>query len=108
MRTREVWVHAVDLDNGASFKNVPSPVLVRLLKDITGARASRGTDRGLTGSVDGDPSQLFGDMEARAPLQVTGSLADVVCWATGRGVAGVTASRDDEVISVMPAAPSWI
>ena len=31
MRTREVWMHAVDLDNGATFADIPAPVLERLL-----------------------------------------------------------------------------
>ena len=108
MRTREVWVHAVDLDNGASFADIPAPVLARLLKDITVAWTSRGTDKDLMGRVDGHPELSFGDMEARTPLQVSGSLADVVCWATGRGVAGVTASRDGQIVPGVPPAPAWI
>lgn len=108
MRTREVWVHAVDLDNGASFADIPAPVLTRLLKDITGAWASRGTDKGLMGRVDGHPPLAFGDMEASAPLQISGSLADVAGWAAGRGAAGVKASRDGEILRVVPAAPAWI
>ena len=47
MRTREVWIHAIDLDNGATFTDIPEPVLERLLKDITGAWHTRGTDEGL-------------------------------------------------------------
>ena len=35
MRTREVWVHAAGLNKGASFKDIPAPVLARLLMDIT-------------------------------------------------------------------------
>ena len=108
MRTREVWVHAVDLDNGASFADIPAPVLARLLKDITVAWTSRGTDKGLMGRVDGHPELSFGDMEACTPLQFSGSLADVACWATGRGVAGVTASRDGQIVPAVPPAPAWI
>lgn len=108
MRTREVWIHAVDLDNGASFNDIPAPVLTRLLKDITGAWASRGTDKGLMGRVDNHPELAFGDMEASATLQISGSLADVARWAAGRGAAGVKASRDGELVPVVPAAPAWI
>ncbi|WP_415857035.1 maleylpyruvate isomerase family mycothiol-dependent enzyme, partial [Sinomonas sp. G460-2] len=42
MRTREVWLHAVDLDNGARFAGVPAAVLRRLLGDIWGAWEKRG------------------------------------------------------------------
>lgn len=44
MRSREVWVHAVDVNNGATFADLPDGVLSRLLGDITGAWKSRGTD----------------------------------------------------------------
>ena len=108
MRTREVWVHAVDLDNGASFKDIPAPVLIRLLQDITGAWASRGTDKDLIGRVNDHPELSFGDKEARAPVQISGSLADLACWATGRGTAGVTASQSGKIIAVTPVAPTWI
>ena len=37
MRTREVWIHAVDLDNGAQFGEFPDVVLESLLADIVGA-----------------------------------------------------------------------
>ena len=37
MRTREVWIHAVDLDNGAQFGDFPDVVLESLLADIVGA-----------------------------------------------------------------------
>lgn len=108
MRTREVWVHAVDLDNGASFADIPAPVLIRLLQDITGAWASRGTDKDLLGRVEGYPELSFGDKEARSPLQISGSLAEVSRWATGRGVAGVTASHNGQTIPAAPVAPVWI
>src|SRR6202165_2765429 len=36
MRTREVWIHAVDLDNGAQFGDFPDIVLDSLLADIVG------------------------------------------------------------------------
>lgn len=45
MRTREVWLHAIDLDNGAGFGDVPEPVLERLLADITGTWRARGPTR---------------------------------------------------------------
>ena len=37
MRTREVWIHAVDLDNGAQFSEFPDVVLESLLADIVEA-----------------------------------------------------------------------
>ncbi|MDO9398134.1 MAG: maleylpyruvate isomerase N-terminal domain-containing protein, partial [Herbiconiux sp.] len=42
MRTREVWLHAVDLQTGARLTQVPRAVAVRLLRDVTTAWAGRG------------------------------------------------------------------
>lgn len=111
MRSREVWVHAVDLDNGATFTDIPEPVLARLLADITGAWKARGTDAGLLVKVTDQPSAMtFGDTEAESPLVVSGPLAGVVQWATGRGnasvMAGVASSAGHRPEA--PPAPKWI
>ncbi|SEJ48200.1 maleylpyruvate isomerase [Arthrobacter sp. yr096] len=106
MRTREVWVHAVDLDNGASFSDIPAPVLERLLQDITGAWKTRGTDTGLlikvTSPAGNGAGLTFGDTSAADPTIITGPLPAVVEWATGRGATGVTTTGK------VPAAPPWI
>ncbi|MFE4541194.1 maleylpyruvate isomerase family mycothiol-dependent enzyme [Arthrobacter sp. NPDC056727] len=106
MRTREVWIHAVDLGNGATFADVPAPVLERLLRDITGAWHARGTDAGLMVRVPGTDLE-FGDTGAEDPTIVSGPLPAVVEWASGRGTGGVTASGPGATCGV-PAAPKWI
>ena len=107
MRTREVWVHAVDLDNGAAFTDIPAPVLTRLLKDITAAWHTRGTDAGLLIKVTGT-DLTFGDTSAENPTVITGPLAAVAPWATGRGTQGVTATHAGAPRAEVPAAPPWI
>ena len=103
MRTREVWLHAIDLDNGATFSQVPLAVLSRLLKDITDAWSARGSDVGLVVEVVGsDGTAQFGDV-ARPLAQVSGSLVDVAEWASGRGGAAVRARLGTEF-----PAPRWI
>lgn len=109
MRTREVWVHAVDLGNGATFADIPEPVLARLLTDITSAWHTRGTDCGLVIRVTGQPSTMtFGDVAATAPTVVSGSLPAITQWAAGRGTHGTTATRDGETVTPSPPAPKWI
>ena len=71
MRTREVWVHAVDLDNGATFEQIPDDVLERLIQDITGNWQKRGEE---------------------TPLP-EGTLAEISAWATGRGARGVASRK---------------
>jgi maleylpyruvate isomerase len=109
MRTREVWMHAVDLDNGATFTDIPVPVLERLLTDITGAWHTRGTDTGLLIKVTGT-ELTFGDTSAQNPTIITGPLAAVVEWAAGRGHGGVTANGPGVAATngAVPAAPKWI
>jgi maleylpyruvate isomerase len=104
MRTREVWVHAVDLDNGATFADIPTPVLSRLLKDITGAWKARGTDKDLVLKVDGAQhlSEL-GDLDSNNPEIVSGTLTDITAWAGGRPAAGIGSSKQEK-----PVAPHWI
>ncbi len=106
MRTREVWVHAVDLDNGATFNDIPAPVLERLLKDITGAWNTRGTDAGFLIKVS-NSDLTFGDTTATMPTTITGPLPAVVEWATGRSNVGVTATGPD-TNGKAPTAPKWI
>ncbi|MFE4837489.1 maleylpyruvate isomerase family mycothiol-dependent enzyme [Arthrobacter sp. NPDC056691] len=106
MRTREVWMHAVDLDNGATFNDIPAPVLERLLTDITGAWHTRGMDQGLLVKVTGT-DLAFGDTRAANPTVISGPLAAVVEWAAGRG-SGVTAVRKSAALHDAPAAPKWI
>lgn len=109
MRTREVWLHAVDLDNGASFKDIPGPVLERLLSDVTGTWKARGTNAGLQIEVTDQPQTLsFGDDSAETATSIRGVLPDVAAWATGRGAAGIVALQGGKSMDKVPIAPTWI
>lgn len=63
MRIREVWIHAVDLNNGGRFSDIPLPVLERLRTEIAKSWAQRGE-------------------QAEIPQ---GTLPDQVQWMSGRG-----------------------
>ena len=96
MRTREVWIHAVDLDNGAQFGDFPGVVLESLLADIVEAWRRKELGADLVLEVTGaEPIALGGT----ADRTVRGPLPAVVRWAAGRGAAGVTSDTD---ISVPP------
>ena len=108
MRTREIWVHGVDLNNGGSFDDIPVDVLERILGDITSAWKARGDDKGLRLEVSGAQVSSCGDLDANDADAtdaevVSGSLAGVTAWACGRGSDGVTSSKQDN-----PVAPRWI
>jgi maleylpyruvate isomerase len=77
MRCREVWVHAIDLDTGKSFDDVPDDVLVALIGDVTGTWARRGQT----------PNVSFraGDRHwGTGKVAVTADLADLAAYVTGR------------------------
>ena len=103
MRNREVWIHAVDLDNGARFSDVPAEVLTRLLSDIVGNWAAKDKDPGLRIQVCDAPElgELGAGAGQDAGILVRGDLAAVAQWASGRGGARLEAGAD-------VANPRWI
>ncbi|WP_285597833.1 maleylpyruvate isomerase family mycothiol-dependent enzyme [Kineosporia sp. NBRC 101731] len=90
MRTREVWLHAVDLRSGAQVEQVPVPVLRRLVGDVHAAWTTRGTGTGLVlQTTDGPVPAAWGAADPGRPdsldtVTVTGSTPDLAAWATGR------------------------
>jgi maleylpyruvate isomerase len=100
MRTRELWIHAVDLNHDAGFENLPEEVLTRLLGDIVGAWTARG-DAGYRLTATDSAHESYGSADAAAHL--TGSLADLAAWAAGRGSNGVLSSTGET-----PVAPRWL
>jgi len=71
MRSREVWIHAVDLDNGAQFSDFPDVVLGSLLADIVEAWRRKGLGADLALEVTGaEPIAVGGaaDRTVRGPL----------------------------------------
>lgn len=104
MRSREVWVHAVDLDNGATFDQIPTNILERLLTDITTAWKNRGDDRNLLLKIIDAPTvSELGDLDSSDPNVITGTLPAVTAFACGRNNQNVTSSKHETAI-----APRWI
>lgn len=105
MRAREVWIHAVDLDNGGSFGDFPAEFVDRLLVDVLGGWDKRRDAESLPSFVlepsDRASSVTSGDPAAAATLR--GTAADLAAWATGRGMAGVSVDSGE-----VPAAPRWL
>jgi maleylpyruvate isomerase len=97
MRNREVWLHAIDLNNGAGLRDVPRHVLGRLLTDITSFWARSAVGNGLRVIVADAPTLNWGSGE----VVVAGDLPAVVGWASGR-----TSALLDEGRAVAP--PRWI
>lgn len=105
MRTREVWLHAVDLDNGATFAEIPNSVLLRLLDDIVNAWRARGELRDLVLRPDGVATDVqFGATDSETQDIVSGPLPELAAWASGRPSKGLVSSRFGTPL----APPRWI
>lgn len=98
MRVREVYVHAIDLDAGTRWPDLPAEFLAALLDDVTARRSSKGggpallvaaTDTGHTWEVAG----------AGAAIPVSASLADLAPYLTGRPAPELRSA---------PALPAWL
>lgn len=100
MRAREVWVHAVDLDNAGSFRDFPPDLLDELLADVLRAWERRGEKADLVlAAADRDQPVTVGT--GTGPT-VTGATADLVRWLTGRGARRLTSSTGE-----LPEIPRW-
>lgn len=103
MRVREVWLHAVDLDAGATVADLPPEVVDALLDDVTAALTARpgcpavrlapdDRDRSWTLGTDGGPT-------------LHGAAADLMAWLVGRPP--LCAPTTGGGVPV-PDAPRWI
>jgi maleylpyruvate isomerase len=108
MRTREVWLHAVDLDNGGSFTHFPAELIDHLIADVLSNWRKRRDAEGIPNFVlrpdDRDKARSVGDADAGDAVVLSGSAVALARWATGRGRAGVTAANGSPV----PPAPRWL
>jgi maleylpyruvate isomerase len=108
MRTREVWLHAVDLDNGGSFTHFPAELIDHLIADVLSNWRKRRDAEGIANFVvrpdDRDTARSVGDADADDAVVLTGSAVALARWATGRGHAGVSAVDGADV----PIAPRWL
>lgn len=105
MRAREVWVHAVDLDGGASFADFPGPFVEALLAEV----AATYTDRPECGAIELVASDT-GRRWAIGPHSsdetiVQGAAPALLAWLLGRdGGAGLTSSAR----AGLPAIGAWL
>ena len=107
MRTREVWIHAVDLDNGGRVTDFPPELVDALLDDLVRVwrRRRRVGDRDVVLEPMDRAQRYPVQTEARTgdPLIVRGTAADLVAWGTGRGDRGISTPDGDRP----PPAPRW-
>jgi len=98
MRTREIYIHAIDMAAGRTFADLPPDFLAALLDDVTTRRSS----------VGGGPALIIAAIDTggrwdvagtRRPVPVTGALADLTAYLTGRPSPSLPAA---------PVLPPWL
>jgi maleylpyruvate isomerase len=101
MRSREVYVHAVDLATGLSFADLPAGFLTALCDDVARKRSTGpGPALMLEATDTGSRWELPGDGEA---VTVPGPLAEVTAYLTGRASHLTTADG-----RAAPDLPAWL
>jgi maleylpyruvate isomerase len=103
MRVRELYVHAVDLDAGVAFADLPASFLAALLDDIANRRtiASNGPALSLA-AADTDGWWAVGG--TGEPVAIEAPLAVLAAWLSGRPVAALT----DADGAPAPDLPAWL
>jgi maleylpyruvate isomerase len=82
LRAREMWIHAVDLDVGASFDDLPRPMLLTLVGDVTRSLGERdGCPSLRLVGTDGEHAWVLG---ADPGETVSGPVAALAAWLMGR------------------------
>lgn len=82
MRSREVYVHAIDLATGLSFADLPTDFIAALCDDVIGKRSTGpGPALALEATDTGDHWELAGAGEA---IKLAGPLHEITAYLTGR------------------------
>lgn len=105
MRSREVWIHAVDLGAVATFGDLPEVILRTLAAEITAKWAGQGDGAGLV-LVDATTGERYAAAPAaagEAEVEIIGELAGITRYAAGRGAEGVTSPAGE-----VPEPPRWL
>ena len=109
LRAREVWIHAIDLDAGASFADLPRPMLRELLTDAAATLGARPDFPRLL-LVPSDESRTWTVGEAppgsaEGPLEVRGTAAELAAWLLGRSKGRELRTAEGKR---PPALPPWL
>jgi maleylpyruvate isomerase len=102
MRTRELWVHAVDLDADVDFADFPAALRTELIADVTSLRSTRqqGPELLMRSTDSDDAWRVAG---AGPVVTVSGTRADLARWVTGRGSRGLDCGEDS-----LPELGAWL
>lgn len=102
LRAREMWIHAIDLDVGATFADLPTPMLTELLAEVAAVVGAKPGCPSLRLEAATGTWTLGG---SDSPAIVTGTAPELAAWLLGR-------SRGRELRSSagrkLPTVPRWL
>ena len=98
MRDREVYIHAVDLDAGIRWADLPAGFLAELLDDVTSRRSAKGGGPALAAAAT-DAGRAWEVAGTGTPVPVSAPLADLAAYLTGRPAPALRAA---------PPLPAWL
>ena len=108
MRTREVWLHAVDLDNGGSYNDFPPELIDHLIADVLsnwrGRHAAESIPNFVLSPDDRGEPRGIGEGDGPGAIVLHGSAVSLARWATGRGNSDVLTASGEPA----PIAPRWL
>jgi len=100
MRSRETWIHTIDLDGSATFQMMPVAFLERLVFDI--CTKFSGSNNPTVHVVATDLEKEWVIRGGVEVLEVGGSLPNIASWLSGRGSDHVATPSGEPVISLGP------
>jgi maleylpyruvate isomerase len=98
MRTREIYIHAIDLAAGTTFADLPADFLAALLDDVTVRRSAVGGGPALVIAAT-DTGGRWDVAGVGSPVPVTAPLPDLAAYLTGRPAPSLPAA---------PVLPPWL
>lgn len=85
LRTREMWIHTVDLGTGVRFEDFPGGLVDALITDIIGLRQSRADGPALALHPSDREREWRVDIAGEEAAVVRGTAAELCRWLAGRG-----------------------
>ena len=107
MRALEAWVHAIDLNAGITFADIPQSMTIALLDDVARAFTARpDVPPVVLRATDSDRRWTLGPAGASVAAIVTGQAASLAAYATGRPIPSPLGTGSPE--EHLPILPAWL
>jgi maleylpyruvate isomerase len=103
LRAREMWIHAVDLDVGASFADMPGPMVAALLTDVVVSMGEKPDCPPLRLTAPDGSVWEVGDQAAATTI--SGPAPGLAAWLLGRSKGRDLRSSGGKKL---PALPRWL